>query len=132
MKTGTMQHRKHRQHSNFLRVDIQAKFTLTIKNEDLEQLVARAISEGIGDWAIIAWLQMPPLSVYIADISTNIEYTITKEHLLKAISDTIIDFPYALDNLAGYNLAVDKLNREDIDEIFQVAVFDEIQYRFNG
>lgn len=128
----TLKHRKNRKHSNFLMVDVQAEFTLTLENDDLEKLVARAMEEGVGDWAIITGLKRSPFSVYLADISTNIEYTITKEQLLKAISETWIDFPYALDTVAGYNLAVDKLTCEDMDEIFQVAVFDEMQYEFIG
>lgn len=123
-------HRKHRKHSKFLMVDVQAEFTLTLENEDLEELVIRAMEEGIGDWAIITGLKRSPLTVYLADITSNIEHTVTKEQLLKAISETWIDFPYALDTLAGYNLVVNKLTCEDIDEIFQVAVFDKMQYEF--
>lgn len=123
-------HRKHRKHSKFLMVDVQAEFTLTLENEDLEELVIRAMEEGIGDWAIITGLKRSPLTVYLADITSNIEHTVTKEQLLKAISKTWIDFPYALDTLAGYNLVVNKLTCEDIDEIFQVAVFDKMQYEF--
>lgn len=131
-----VKHRRHKgiggRHEAFLRTDVKAEFTLTLKSEDLEELVLRAMEEGIGDWALITEAKISTLTTRLIDIGTNKEHTVTKEQLLKAISDTIIDFPYALDTLAGYNLEVKRLTCEDIDEIFQVAVFNKMQYKFIG
>ena len=41
-----------------------------------------------------------------------------------------MDFPYVLDTKAGFNLSIDKLTKEDIDEIIQIAAFKEMKYGF--
>ena len=68
--------------------------------------------------------------IKVTDIEENITYTLKMENILWALMITIIDFPYALDTTAGYNLDVDKLTIEDIDEIIQVAVNRQLKYNF--
>lgn len=141
-----MKHSKHRKHSDFIEVDIQLQFPLTFTKDNLDRLVTRAINEGIGDWAIITKATTKKrkgggdescevnytLPFQVENIDTNEKIIVTRDKLLRAIRDTLIDFPYALDTMAGYNLVVDKLTREDIDEIIQVAAYKDIQYRFVG
>ena len=112
------------------------EFDLTMSEEEIYSLVNRIISNGFGDWGIIS--QVAPIDNKMQTFTKNYRYTlpievtcieinqsavITKEVLLRAIRKTLIDFPYALNTNAGYNLDVDKLTDEDIDEIIQVAVF---------
>ena len=123
--------------SAFIPVVVKHEFTLTLKKEDIESIVTRAINEGIGDWGIVTGAtRVQGLPVYsvpfeVTDIETNQTHEVTRVKLLRGIRDTLIDFPYALDTLAGYNLDTGKLTREDIDEIIQQAIFKEKRYGFN-
>lgn len=136
-----------RERSIFIEVVIKHEFALTLKKEDLDAIVTRAINEGIGDWGIITEAtrvkaqgrqqakrgqRSPVYSVpfEVVDVETNKTHTVTRGKLLRGIRDTLIDFPYALDTLAGYNLNVGKLTMEDIDEIIQQAIFKELHYGF--
>ena len=136
-----------RERSVFIEVVIKHEFALTLKKEELDVIVTRAINEGIGDWGIITEAtrvkaqgrqqakrgqRSPVYSVpfEVVDIETNKAHTVTRGKLLRGIRDTLIDFPYALDTLAGYNLNVGKLTMEDIDEIIQQAIFKELRYGF--
>lgn len=136
-----------RERSIFIEVVIKHEFALTLKKEDLDSIVTRAINEGIGDWGIITEAtrvkaqgrqrakrgqRSPVYSVpfEVVDVETNKTHTVTRGKLLRGIRDTLIDFPYALATLAGYNLNVGKLTMEDIDEIIQQAIFKELHYGF--
>ena len=153
MRDKTKQ-KNRRERSIFIEVVIRHEFALTLKKEDLDSIVTRAINEGIGDWGIITKAtrvkaqgrqrakrgqraqgrqRAPVYSVpfEVVDIETNKTHTVTRGKLLRGIRDTLIDFPYALDTLAGYNLNVGKLTMEDIDEIIQQAIFKELHYGFD-
>lgn len=129
-------YRSRQKRSKFIRVDMQIRFTLTLKKQELDQLITRAVKEGIGDWAIIdAATKVTGKGTYtvpfhVIDLETNQEYVVTRSKILRGIRDALIDFPYALDTQAGYNLAVENLIQEDIDEIIQLAIFKRIQYKF--
>ena len=139
-----MQPHKYRKckRSKFIRIEMQIKFILTLQAKELNQLITRAITEGIGDWGIIDKAtkvkgrakgnekDMYTVPFHVIDISTNQSYTITRSKLLRGIRDGLIDFPYALDTQAGYNLKVNTLTREDIDEIMQLSIFKKMQYGF--
>lgn len=134
----------------FTETPVDFQFKLTTTDQDIEDLVSKAISGGIGDWAVItkatrvkatdkmvrpdrnSQSSCPPytLPIEVINIDSGKEYIVTKEILLYALGKTLIDFPYALDTVAGYNIDVGKLTSEDIDEIIQLAVFGKIQYRF--
>lgn len=140
MKTSRKKERKPR--SKFIEIDIRHHFTLTITKHELDQLVSRMVAEGIGDWGLITAAtrlrqrgfsnlsNTYTLPIQVVDIEINKTYIITRAIMLRAIRDSLIDFTYALDTQAGYNLVVDKLTREDMDEIIQLAVFKKIQYGF--
>jgi len=136
----------------FVRTPVNFQFELTTTEQDIEDLVSKAISGGIGDWAVITKATRvkatnrdkmdrpdrnsqslcPPytLPMEVINIDSGKEYIVTKEMLLCALRETLIDFPYALDTERGYNLDVGKLTSEDLDEIIQLAVFGKMQYRF--
>lgn len=142
----------------FIHIPVQFDFHLTITPEQLDHLINRAINEGIGDWGLIeearvkhrkqacshhkhhaknanhaqskVYLDRYTFPIKVIDIEENITYTLKMENILWALMITIIDFPYALDTTAGYNLDVDKLTIEDIDEIIQVAVNRQLKYNF--
>ena len=136
--------KQRRTRSKFIKIDMKIQFTLTITKHALDQLVSRMVTEGIGDWGLIMATTKPrqkelfrldttyTLPIQVVDIETGIIYNITRAIILRAIRDSLIDFPYALDTRAGYNLAVHKLTREDMDEIIQLAVFKKIKYGFVG
>lgn len=123
---------------------MQIRFILTLQAKELNQLITRAITEGIGDWGVIDKATKAKgkgkanskakdtytVPFHVIDISTNQSYTVTRSKLLRGIRDGLIDFPYALDTQAGYNLKVSKLTREDIDEIVQLSIFKKMQYGF--
>lgn len=125
--------------SKFIKIDMQLHFILTVTKNQIDQLVSRAINEGIGDWGMIDQATrvrkhknqiIYTVPFHVIDIETNVKYLITKQKLLRGIRDGLIDFPYALDTEAGYNLNINKLNQEDIDEIVQIATFRKIKYKF--
>lgn len=131
---------KHKKRSPFIRIDIIQKFTLTLRKQELDQLISTAVEDGIGDWGIIIavtglnksrpYRPLYTLPIEVLDITTNKRHIVTKSKILRAIRDTLIDFPYALNTNAGYNLSIGKLTRENIDEIIQVAIFRKIKYKF--
>lgn len=125
---------------SFISTNVTMKFNLILTEEELSKLVNRIIYEGIGDWAIVSHataikknnglIGSYTLPFQVEDIETNKEFIVDKQSILKSIGKTLIDFPYALDTTAGYNLNINKLTQEDIDEIVQVAVFGKIKYGF--
>lgn len=72
------------------------------------------------------------IPIQIEDITTNKKYVLHFPGIMKGIQEGLIDFTYALDTTAGYNLLIEKLTREDIDEIIQIAIFGDITYKFIG
>lgn len=130
--------------AKYISKKIYWKFDLTMSEEEIYSLVDRIITNGIGDWGIIAKVTAMnntkqtntksfqyTLPIEVACIEINQSAVITKDILLYAISKTLIDFPYALNTSAGYDLEVDKLTDEDIDEIIQVAVFGYMKYGYS-
>ena len=115
---------------------MQFGFQVTLTKNQLDQLITRAIEEGIGDWCVIdkankaSRNNMYTVPIQIIDIETNQEHLITRSKLLRGIRDSLMDFPYVLDTKAGFNLSIDKLTKEDIDEIIQIAAFKEMKYGF--
>ena len=129
--------------THYISEKIRWQFDLTISNETIYSLVDVIINRGIGDWGVITKITtinntmqtgeknyQYTLPIEVACIETNEAALITKDLIMCAISKTLIDFPYALDTVAGYSLAVDRLTDEDIDEIIQVAVFGSLKYGF--
>ncbi len=113
--------------SIYEKIEITAEFPMTFTSHDMAQLVSRIHNKGIGDWCVLenASVSFP---LQLTEIDTNISYSIGLQDIKRAICAAWIDFPYVLDTQAGYNLAVDKLTQEDIDEIVQIAVFHKIKY----
>ena len=110
-------------------------FILQLTLKDIQELIARIINGGIGDWAIIDHVTRTENSSYtvpmqISCIDTNKTYLIDMQDILYGIQRAWIDFPCALDTTAGYRLNVDRLTQEDIDEIIQLAVFKRVQYGY--
>ena len=129
--------RTRRTRSKFLRIPIHFNFNLTVTSEELNNLMIRMLNDGIGDWGLIDNKHFEVTThnkikfpIYITDITSNKVYPLTKQKLMRSIRDTLIDFPYALSTIAGYNLAIGSLTGEDIDEIIQVALFKDIKYSY--
>ena len=128
--------RESRTRSKFIKFKMQFGFQVTLTKNQLDQFITRAIEEGIGDWCVIdkankaSRNNMYTVPIQIIDIETNQEHLITRSKLLTGIRDSLMDFPYVLDTKAGFNLSIDKLTKEDIDEIIQIAAFKEMKYGF--
>ncbi len=114
--------------TDFISVDISAQFTLTFTLADIQHLISRIYNEGIGDWCVLESEPADSLPLRLTDITTNYIYSIGLQELESAICTAWLDFPYALDVQSGFNLCVDKLTEEDIDEIVQIAVFGRMRY----
>ncbi len=114
--------------TDFISVDISAQFTLTFALSDIQHLVSRIYSDGIGDWCVLDSEPADSLPLRLTDITTNCTYSIGLPEITSAICTAWLDFPYALDVQNGFNLYIDKLTGEDIDEIVQIAVFGRMQY----
>ncbi len=114
--------------TDYLTFDISAQFTLTFTLADIQHLVTRIYSEGIGDWCVLETEHDDSALPQLTDISTNCTYSIGLPELTSAICNAWLDFPYALDVKNGFNLCVDRLSGEDIDEIVQIAVFGSMRY----
>ncbi len=114
--------------TDYISIDISAQFTLTFTLADIQHLVSRIYSEGIGDWCVLEADHEGFLPLCVTDITTNCTYSIGLNELESAICTAWLDFPYALDVQSGCSLCIDKLSGEDIDEIVQIAVFGRMQY----
>ncbi len=114
--------------TDFLTLDISVQFPLTLTLADMQNLVSRIYNEGIGDWCVLEDKYGSSLPLQLTDIATNCTYSIDLQDLTSAICSSLLDFPYALDVKNGFNLCVDKLTNEDLDEIVQLAVFGRMQY----
>lgn len=107
---------------------VTLSFDLTLSKSELERLFLKIYADGIGDWAVIEIKDK--CEIRVIDIENNKEFTLKKDDILKALSETIIDFPYALNTEAGYNINIKKLTSEDMDELVQVACYGDMKYRF--
>ncbi len=114
--------------NDYISIDISAQFTLTFTLADIQHLVNRIYSDGIGDWCVLETEHDDSALLQLTDITTNYTYSIGLPELTSAICTAWLDFPYALDVQSGCSLCVDRLTNEDIDEIVQIAVFGRIQY----
>ncbi len=114
--------------NDYISVDISAQFTLTFTLADIQHLVTRIYSEGIGDWCVLDTEHTDFSLIQLTDIATNCTYCIDLQELESAICTAWLDFPYALDVQSGCSLCVDRLSGEDIDEIVQIAIFGSMQY----
>ncbi len=114
--------------TDFISVDISAQFTLTFTLADIQHLISRIYSDGIGDWCVLESKPDDSSLLQLTDITTNCTYSIGLPELTSAICTAWLDFPYALDVQSGFNLCVDKLTAEDMDEIVQIAVFGIMRY----
>ncbi len=114
--------------TDYITIDISVQFPLTLTLADMQNLVSRIYNEGIGDWCALEDVHENSLPLQLTDIATNYTYSIDLQDLISAICTSLLDFLYALDVKNGFNLCVDKLTNEDIDEIVQLAIFGSMQY----
>ncbi len=114
--------------TDYISIDISVQFSLTLTLADIRTLVNRIYNEGIGDWCVLEDKHENFLPLQLTDIATNCTYSVDIQDLISAICASLLDFPYALDVQNGFNLCVDRLTNEDLDEIVQLAVFGRIQY----
>ncbi len=114
--------------TDYISIDISAQFTLAFTLADIQHLVTRIYSDGIGDWCVLEDKHTDFLPLRLTDIATNCTYSIGLQDLTSAICTAWLDFPYALDVQNGFNLCIDRLSGEDMDEIVQIAVFGRMQY----
>ncbi len=114
--------------TDYISIDISVQFPMTLTFADIRTLVNRIYNEGIGDWCVLEDKHENSLPLQLMDIATNCTYSVGLRELEFAICTSLLDFPYALDVQNGFNLRVDKLTNEDIDEIVQLAVFGSMQY----
>lgn len=131
----------------FIHIPMSFTFELTVTDAQMDHLADRIVYEGIGDWGTIhsathkqRFKRIPlprgknnlivhyrfPIKVF--DLDTGVVHIIRKENIYWALAITLIDFPYALDTKAGYNIDVDRLTLADIDEIIQVAATGKVFY----
>ncbi len=113
--------------TRYEKLHLTTEFTLTLTGQDFAQLARRIYKEGLGDWCVLESTSVS-FPLQLTEIDTNISYKVGLHDIKRAIGVAWLDFPYVLDTQAGYNLAVDKLTQEDIDEIIQIAVFHKIKY----
>lgn len=103
----------------------------------MDALVRRMIAEGLGDWCVLREgdayaerripLQHPLL--YVTDIYTNTQYTLTKSLLADTVNMIWIEFPWAV-NWEMCDLDVLLLSGREMDVLVQFACFDEVVYPY--
>ncbi len=100
-------------------------------------MVRRILCEGIGDWCVLREgedcpeRQIPlhhPL-LYVTDIHTNSEYTLTKAVLAETINMVWIEFPWAV-NWEICDLDVLLLTGREMDVLVQFACFEDVVYPY--
>ncbi len=114
--------------TDYISIDISVQFPMTLTFADIRTLVNRIYNEGIGDWCVLEDKHENSLPLQLMDIATNCTYSIDLPKLQSAICYSLLDIPYELDVQNGFNLCVDRLTNEDIDEIVQIAVFGRMRY----
>ncbi len=101
--------------TDYISIDISAQFTLTFTLADIQHLISRIYSDGIGDWCVLDTERADSSLLQLTDISTNCTYSIGLPAFTSAICTAWLDFPYALDVRSGFTLRIDKLTNEDIN-----------------
>lgn len=113
-------------------------YDVRLTDYSIDALVKRILKEGIGDWCVLKEaedtgerkiaLHQPLL--YVTDIQTNTEYTLTKQMFMDTINEIWVDFPWAIDFEFNSDLDVMLLTEQDMDEIIQVACLEDIVYPY--
>ena len=136
--------------NGFIHIPISFTFELTVTDAQMDQLVQRIVyDDAIGEWAIVysatykgrrrkiplPWMRdnwprniKYTFPILVVDVDTGVVHTIRKENIYWALAVTLIDFPYALDTKAGYNIDINRLTPADIDEMIQVAATGKVFY----
>jgi len=125
------------------------QYDVILTEYSVDELLKRIHAEGLGDWCVVdqklpsdSNVPIEPIEnigtlqdvnspiLYIVDINTNKEYTLTKKKLMESVNEIWVDFPWAVNKGFNSDLEVSLLSKQDIDEIIQVAVLDEFIYEY--
>jgi len=117
---------------------IEQLYHVKLTDYSVDSLIKRILNDGIGDWCVLREaedtgerkisLNQPLL--YVTDITTNKEYTLTKQLLMDTINEVWIDFPWAIDVTFNSDLDVMLLTEVDVDEIVQAACMGKVVYQY--